>query len=259
MFTANFSSSLSVESSVKTVLVSSLVTLGILAPAQSLLAASLELGLVIDGSGSVSSSDFALQRDAYVNIFSNDFVGNFLTGDVDTVYISFWQFASSVQEEVTWTTIQTNAEAQAFANAIASVTQLGGGTNTAGAINTVANSILSNAFDGDSEVIDLSSDGIPNDQAAAVAAASNAFSNDIVTNTLFVGTGTTGQSNLAAIAAAGGGTSFVANSFAQYEEALTEKLELEFNGGPTTPEPASILGLLTLGSLGLTLKSKKKV
>jgi hypothetical protein len=257
MSTKNFSKSMSVGSSVKTALVSSFVALGILAPAQSLLAASLEIGLVIDGSGSVSSSDFALQRDAYVNIFNNDFVGNFLTGDVDTVYASFFQFASSTQQEVGWVTIQTNADAQAFASAISSVTQLFGGTNTAGAINTVANSILTNAFDGDSEVIDLSSDGFANDQVAAEAAAANALSDGIVTNTLFVGTDPFGQAALADIAAAGGGTDFVANSFDEYEDALTEKLESEVNGG-TIPEPASILGLLTLGGLGLTLKSKKK-
>ncbi|MEL4895764.1 PEP-CTERM sorting domain-containing protein [Crocosphaera sp. Alani8] len=230
--------------------------------AETLLAASVELGLVVDGSGSVSGGDFAFQRDAYVNIFTNDFAGNFLTGDVDTVFVSFWQFSSGLDLEVDWTAITNNAEAIAFANLIAPVTQNGGGTNTGGAISGVAASILSNAFDGDSEVIDISTDGSPNSQTAAESAASAAFlDNGIVTNTLFVGTSTSGAASNAAIATAGGGTAFTANSFAEYEVALVEKLEAEIidpDPSPPVPEPGTILGLLAVGGLGLGLKRKKQ-
>ncbi len=240
------------------ILATGIVGAATLVPISSVLAASVEIGFVIDGSGSVSGPDFELQKDAYVNIFSNNFATNFLSGSVDTLFASFWQFSSSTIEEVSWTTITNDMEALAFANLIdANTIQSGGGTDTAGAINTVANSILTNGIDADNEVIDLSSDGIPNSQSDALIAATNALANGIQVNTLFVGTIPAGQANLAAIAAAGGGTAFVANNFAQYEAALIEKLETDI-GGVQTPEPASILGLLTVGLLSLGVRSLKK-
>jgi hypothetical protein len=240
------------------ILVTGIVSAATLVPISSILAASLEIGFVIDGSGSISSSDFALQKNAYVNLFSNNFATNFLTGGVDTLVASFWQFASGTIQEVGWTTVNSNATALAFANLInTNTTQTGGGTNTAGAINTVANSILTNGITTDKQLIDLSSDGIPNSQPAAVTAATNALANGIVTNTLFVGTNPTGQANLSAIASAGGGTAFIANSFIEYETTLEEKLRVDING-PTIPEPSSILGLLTVGLLGLGVKNSKK-
>ncbi len=241
------------------VLLTGTIATAALVPVSSVFAASLELALVIDGSGSVSSADFALQKNAYVNIFSNNFATNFLSGDVDTVYASFWQFASNVVEEVGVTTINSDATAQAFADLInANTSQLGGSTNTAGAINAAANSILNNGITADRQVIDLSSDGIPDSQSAALTAATNALNQGIRTNTLFVGTSTTGQANLAAIATAGGGTAFVANNFAQYEAALREKLRVEIIDPEATPEPASIVGLLTFGVVGLSFKRLKK-
>ncbi|MGK7880106.1 MAG: DUF1194 domain-containing protein [Crocosphaera sp.] len=207
----NFISMKNVTLPVKGILVTSLVTLGTLASNEALLAASVELGLVIDGSGSVDQDDFELQRDAYVNIFTNDFATNFLTGDVDTVIASFWQFSSGLVQEVGWTTITIDEEAEDFANLIATVTQDGGGTNTGGAISGVAASILGNGIASDSQTIDISTDGVPDSQADAELAASNALSNGIVTNTLFVGTSASGAASNAAIAAAGGGLAFTAN------------------------------------------------
>ncbi|MBR8831652.1 MAG: hypothetical protein N5P05_001091 [Chroococcopsis gigantea SAG 12.99] len=243
----------------KSILATGIVGATTLVPVSALLAASVEIGFLIDGSGSVSPSDFALQKDAYVNLFSNNFATNFLSGDVDTLYASFWQFSSNVVEEVGFTTIDSDATALAFANLInANTTQLSGGTDTAEGINTVANALLTNGITADRQVIDLSSDGIPNSQSDALTAATNALANGIKTNTLFVGTDPTGQANLADIAAAGGGTAFIANNFIQYENTLKVKLESDIGPRPTTPEPASILGLLTVSVLGLGVKGAKK-
>ena len=242
----------------KGLVTTAVVTFGTLLPAQALWAASVELGLAIDGSSSISGTQFTLQRNAYVNIFSNNFAENFLSGDVDTLYVSFWQFASTVREEVSWTTIKNNTEAQNFANLISVVTQIGGGTATGLAIDTIANSILTNGLNGDSKVIDISTDGLPNNQTQAINAATNAFSNGITVNTLFVGTSTLGRTQNAAVAAAGGGIAFTANSFDEYEAALFEKLQVEIGGGPSqpVPEPTSLMAILGLAIVGAGSKFK---
>lgn len=103
-------------------------------------AATIELALVIDGSGSISAANFALQRQAYFNVLGDPSV---LPLD-GSVAIGVWQFATGVSQVFAMSEI-TAANINTLRNAINTMAQLGGNTNIAGSITTASNAIFGNA------------------------------------------------------------------------------------------------------------------
>ena len=241
-------------------------------------AVDLELGLILDGSGSVSSSDFDLQIGAYQNIFTDpnfydDFISPLMNDSgLGKIAVSTWQFSSGVTQEIDWTLIEDQSSAEAFGNAFSNITQIDGLTNTGGAINDATSSILSNNFVGDRLVLDISTDGVPTvgpdpEQASidSIAAGVDAI------NAIGVGLSSGGINVLQNQVVRGNDAFFLAaDTFADFETGLETKLQREITnsggGDPTpptpnpdtatTPEPASILGFFALGAVG-TLKRKK--
>lgn len=258
-----------------------LATLAFSTSASAQQAVDLELGLILDGSGSVSSRDFGLQVDAYQNIFTDpnfydDFINPLMNDNgLGQIAVSTWQFSSGVTQEIDWTLIEDQSSAEAFGNAFSNITQISGLTNTGGAINDATSSLLNNDFVGDRLVIDISTDGVPTvgpdpEQASidSIAAGVDAI------NAIGVGLSSSGIDILQNQVVRGDDAFFLAaDTFADFETGLETKLQREITnsggGDPTpptpptptpdtatTPEPASILGFLTLGAIG-TLKRKK--
>jgi len=186
-------------------------------------AAIIELALVIDGSGSISSPDFALQTGAYNNIFSNNFLDGFVNQG-DTLYAAAYQFSTSSTAtlEIGWTLIDSNAAAAAFGGMFPGITQQQGLTNTSGAVNTAVAGILGNGINGDRLVIDVSTDGLPNaggGENGANLAATNALASGITVNAIGVGTGVNSDF-LNDFSTAGGGFFETAANFNEYEEKI---------------------------------------
>lgn len=224
-------------------------------------AVTLELGLAIDGSGSISSSDFALQIDGYVDAFSDP---NFFSTVVepspfDDIAVGVYQFATGVTEEIAFTTISSQADADALATLIGSITQADGATNFVDTVNTITSDIFSNAIDSDRQVIDFSTDGVPTTgggQTDSIAAADAARANGIdAINSLGVGGGAD-ISFLEAFSDADNvdpddNTGFViaVDSFDEFAPAVADKLVAEITEPPEEIpfEAEGTMGLVALG------------
>ena len=228
-------------------------------------ATSLELALVLDGSGSVSASDYQLQLDGYLNAFTSaSFYSNYVANSIyDEIYLSAWQFSSTVIEEVGWTLIDSQAAATSFGNLFntTDMAQLGGLTYTDVAIDAVVTSMAGNGIEG-TLIMDISTDGVATDSAAALLSADNARSAGVTINA--IGVGSIDASFLSDLVGIGSGSAYsgfylTASDFTEFGTALDTKLEVEVTGVNEVPGPASIgffsAGLLFLGSV---LRRRKK-
>lgn len=203
------------------------------------------IALVIDGSGSISASDFTLQKQGYINALNAVVTPNGLNS------FGVWQFSSSVQQEFVITTISSAGDLSNLTTAISNMTQLGGSTAIGDAITTAANAIIT--FNGAHDwIIDVSTDGASNTGSNPVTAASSAVSNGIdKVNCLGVG----GSANCNFVAGTGA-QSFAAGGFADFEAAITTKLSAEV----TVAEPATLAVLgIGLAGLGFVRRRRKTV
>ncbi|MEG3436978.1 DUF1194 domain-containing protein [Pannus brasiliensis CCIBt3594] len=139
-------------------------------------AVDIELAILMDTSSSVPPSEYAIQRQAYINTFSNNFYNQFVAplngvtlkpGQVGTgrIAVNIFTFgtvvpSTTVVRNVGWAEIASQADATAFANQIAAqLSYVGGRTPIGDALQTTADSMFNNTFDPIYSVIDISSDG----------------------------------------------------------------------------------------------------
>lgn len=241
----------------------------------------LELALLLDGSGSVGNTGFNFQLDAYRNVFTdpnffNDLVSSSIPdGGLGRIAVSTFQFGSNVTQEIDWTLIDDQDSATNFGNQFLSITRGGGSTNITDAIDNATNGtpaditsgILTNEFSGNRKVIDISTDGQPNSNAGSTQASIDAIAAGIdAINAIGVGSGI--DENFLSNNIVRGDDSFLilASDFTEFEESLRVKITREVtggnggnggNGGTQVPEPANVMGLLTIATFGVNSLLKK--
>jgi len=128
-----------------------------------------QLGFVIDGSGSISSTNFGIMKAGYVAAFAA------LPTD-GSVEITVVQFSNSAQTVVSPTVINSVADRNAVIALLNGMAQLGGGTAMDVGITAAANLMIGsqNYSSGLASIINMATDGVPNSQSAAFTAAVSA-------------------------------------------------------------------------------------
>lgn len=215
-------------------------------------AVGVELALLIDVSGSVDSTEYALQKGGYIAAFNNAAIHAAIAatpGGVAVTYIE-WSGASQQAQLVGWTLLTDAASSSAFAAAIAATSRAFSGLTAPGsAINFAAPLFASNGFDGNRLVIDVSGDGVENDGADTSDARDAALAGGIDTiNGIAIGNSTLLAWYNANIVGGTNAFGIGVDSFDDFEAAIAEKLKREIIG---TPTPAAValfgLGLVAMG------------
>jgi hypothetical protein len=219
------------------------VGLAVAAPAQ---AATLELGLAIDESGSISASDFQLQKQGYIAALSDPSV---LPTD-GSVAIGVVKFSSNVVNVFTMQQI-TSANLGALIAALNGMTQRGGSTNIGAAINTLTDQIFTNGFQSDRQIIDVSTDGDDNGGILAAAQTAALARGLDQVNCLGIGAGANCRPVLA-----GTGAFAINANFNTFEAALRRKITIEVSGA--VPEPATwAMMILGFGVVGMAMRRRR--
>ncbi len=181
----------------------------------------LEIALLIDGSGSISSSDFDLQKSSY---------GTVLNSEISTdgsVAVGVWQFASTVQQEFATTVIDSDEDKTALISALNNMTQIGSGTLIGLGIDTASADLLGNDISSDTQIINVSTDGIGSDDPQT--SANNAVTAGIEqVNCLGVG-----PNARCDFTAGTGALAVTAPTFADFESALSQQIGQQTNTSST--------------------------
>jgi hypothetical protein len=227
-----------------------LVLLGLAGPAAALQPVELELLLAVDVSHSIGPEERALQLEGIARAFRDprliEAVAG-LPGDGMAVTVMIWAGQDQQRVLLPWQRVHAPADCLRFADDLmaADATPWPGVTYTAigSALLQGARELAGNGFAGSRLVIDVSGDDPGNQGPPAEEARTKVVAQGVVVNGLPVLTNRIEHEDRAALVryyrdkVAGGPGAFVlaAQSFADFRQAMRDKLILEIAGRPSAP------------------------
>lgn len=195
----------------------------------------LELGLALDASGSIGTTNFNTVRNAYISVLQDTSI----VPQDGTVAIGVVRFASSATT-IFPTTVIDSTSITSLVSALTGMAYTGGGTNIGSAIDLLTSDITGNAISSDRQIIDVSTDGFGT-LGTSVNDALTAGIDQI--NCLGIG-----PSADCTFIAGTGAFSETASGFSAVQDALRQKIARETGG--TVPDPSTVL-LLGIGFAAL--------
>lgn len=228
----------------------------------------LALTLVIDVSGSVNTTEYNLQMDGYANAFRDGAIqSNILGGTEGSIFVNVVFFASNFYTTVldTFAHLNSVSAIESFADSLDTFIRPGsGGTNIYTGMDratSLMGAALGSIFTTNNLVMDVSGDG---DDTAFLVQASrdSAASAGITVNGLAIensSSSTVITDFYTANVKTSDGFVVTAGGFADFDNAVREKLRIET--GPSDPPPVptplpSTLLLVALGMLSLLYRKK---
>lgn len=223
----------------------------------------LELSLVIDSSGSISSTEFNQQIGGYAEAFRQTAVVDSIASSTNGIAVNTILFSSIATEVIPFTQLQTAGDVANFAAALESIARISGGTDVAAGMLLATETIGTNQFDSGNIIIDVSGDGISNQ--TSVAAARDAALSAGVSRINGIAIGGDFIADFYRDNVIGGPDAFVlqANSFDEFDAAIANKIQVEVGAPPPNPGPLPVpapgaIGLIGLGLLALGFMTRRR-
>jgi len=241
------------------------LALGAAATTASAVPVDLGLSLVIDVSGSVSTSEYNLQMDGYANAFRSAAVqSNILGGTTGAIGVNVVFFDSSFYSTSldTFTVLDSVAAINSFADVLDNFLRPGsGGTVISAGVNRAVSLLTSGSsgLETTNLVIDVSGDGTSTASTTQAARDAAAAAGITVNGLAIEGstTSTTITDFYSANVVTADGFVVTAAGFDDFQRAVEQKLSIETApGGNDVPVPGT-LALLGLGMFGLGAMRKR--
>ncbi|MGQ9920751.1 MAG: DUF1194 domain-containing protein [Desulfobacca sp.] len=203
----------------------------------------LELALIADVSGSISTQEFNLQQTGYRNAFKNTVAGLFNNPNitVQPFYALYGQWSSAQQQivKVDWTLIDSATAAKNFGDAIFNSTRAFSNLTAVQSALNWAGGLFNNNIDSKRRVIDISGDGVRNDGLTGTIGRDNAVAAGVTSiNGIVIGGDPSVKQYYQDNVIYGTAFLFEAAKFEDFEKAISQKIAYEVLN---TPIPGSLL------------------